>query len=99
MFHSKMGMEEFGWIALPVALNAIDAILTIKLHSMGCREINPLMSWLLEEGTWAFVAVKLFVAQAIGEMSIEYPKFKYANLAFAGVCAWNGWILYKLLSF
>lgn len=85
-------------MALPIVLNGIDALLTLKLFSMGLSETNPFMSKLLMFDPELFMILKLFVGWLIGIGCVKYPRVRWFNLLTAGVCVWNGYILFRLVN-
>lgn len=63
-----------------VTIGLFDLVTTIMLLSRGMGEGNPLFSWLLQFGTWAFVLGKvIFLAGPV--LIIEYARQKHPETA------------------
>ena len=85
-------MTVYHWLALFVAVNIIDALLTLYALRQGATEVNPLMraAMRMMPPAVALVAVKgaYIVAVAVWLADVA-PWLPLLTGVFAGVCAWN----------
>jgi Domain of unknown function (DUF5658) len=66
-------------------LSVADAVMTLQLLNLGMIEANPIMAWVLEHGTAAFVASKLALT-AFGILTLVYmAKARFFNRIRAGL--------------
>ena len=85
-------MTVYHWLAAFVAVNILDALLTLYALRQGATEVNPLMraAMRMMPPAVALVAVKgayiVAVAVWLGEAA---PWLPLLTGVFAGVCAWN----------
>lgn len=80
------------WLAAFVAVNILDALLTLYALRQGATEVNPLMraAMRMMPPAVALVAVKgaYIVAVAVWLADVA-PWMPLLTGVFAGVCAWN----------
>ena len=80
------------WLAAFVAVNILDALLTLYALRQGATEVNPLMraAMRMMPPAVALVAVKgaYIVAVAVWLADVA-PWLPLLTGVFAGVCAWN----------
>ena len=81
-----------------VALNFLDAWFTVYFLSVGGQELNPMVDWVLSQGTWAFVLMKsLGIGVCVAVLTMT-KNFKLARIGIAivlvGYSALLGWHLY-----
>lgn len=85
-------MTVYHWLAAFVAVNIIDALLTLYALKRGASEANPLMKLAMRvmPPAVALVAVKgaYIVAVAVWLADVA-PWLPLLTGVFAGVCAWN----------
>jgi hypothetical protein len=85
-------MTVYHWLAAFVAVNIIDALLTLYALRQGATEVNPLMraAMRMMPPAVALVAVKgaYIVAVAVWLADVA-PWLPLLTGVFAGVCAWN----------
>lgn len=85
-------MTVYHWLALFVAVNILDALLTLYALRQGATEVNPLMraAMRMMPPAVALVAVKgaFIVAVAVWLADVA-PWLPLLTGVFAGVCAWN----------
>lgn len=85
-------MTVYHWLALFVAVNILDALLTLYALRQGATEVNPLMraAMRMMPPAVALVAVKgaYIVAVAVWLADVA-PWLPLLTGVFAGVCAWN----------
>ena len=66
-------------------LSVTDAFMTLQLLNLGMIEANPIMAWVLEQGTAAFVASKLALT-AFGILTLVYlAKARFFNRIRTGL--------------
>ena len=85
-------MTVYHWLAAFVAVNIIDAVLTLYALKRGASEANPLMkqAMRLMPAPVALLAVKGAYIIAVGVMLAEAaPWLPWLTAFFAAVCAWN----------
>ena len=85
-------MTVYHWLALFVAVNIIDALLTLYALKRGASEANPLMKLAMRvmPAPVALLAVKGAYIIAVGVMLAEAaPWLPWLTAFFAAICAWN----------
>lgn len=87
------------WILLPSFLNGVDALITLRLWSMGLEEMNPAMKYLINVSPDFFFAVKVLGGYVIGLFCDKYPTLRYFLLITLATCLWNLYILVRILYF
>lgn len=100
----------FRLIVLILVFSVVDAFLTLLLIDHGAIELNPLMAFYLKIGPVPFVAVKyaltsmsIFVLLVYSRYSIKSLKiytrsmFSVISVAFAGVIAWQLYLVYRVV--
>ena len=85
-------MTPYHWLALFVAVNVADALLTLYALRQGATEVNPLMraAMRMMPPAVALVAVKgaYIVAVAVWLADVA-PWLPLLTGVFAAICAWN----------
>lgn len=83
-------MTTYHWLAAFVAVNILDALLTLYALKLGASEANPLMkqAMRLMPAPVALLAVKgaYVVAVMLAEAA---PWLPWLTAFFAAICAWN----------
>ena len=88
------------WAAVILLLCVADAVLTVGHVSRGARELNPLMAYLLAEGTIPFLTVKLALSSfALAALAAFLPRYRYARTCFGTLGAIYGAVLCYHVSF
>ena len=85
-------MTTYHWLALFVAVNILDAVLTLYALKLGASELNPLMRLAMRvmPAPVALLAVKGAYIIAVGVMLAEAaPWLPWLTAFFTAVCAWN----------
>ena len=85
-------MTVYHWLAAFVAVNILDALLTLYALKLGASEANPLMkqAMRLMPAPVALLAVKGAYIIAVGVMLAEAaPWLPWLTAFFAAICAWN----------
>jgi len=85
-------MTAYHWLALFVAVNIIDALLTLYALKRGASELNPLMRLAMRvmPAPVALMVVKGVYVVAVGVMLPEAsPWLPWLTAFFVAVCAWN----------
>ncbi len=85
-------MTAYHWLAAFVAVNILDALLTLYALKLGASEANPLMkqAMRLMPAPVALLAVKGAYIIAVGVMLAEAaPWLPWLTAFFAAICAWN----------
>ena len=85
-------MTTYHWLAAFVAVNILDALLTLYALKLGASEANPLMkqAMRLMPAPVALLAVKGAYIIAVGVMLAEAaPWLPWLTAFFAAICAWN----------
>ena len=85
-------MTTYHWLSAFVAVNVVDAMLTLYALKRGASEANPLMkqAMRLMPAPVALLAVKGAYIIAVGAMLAEAaPWLPWLTAFFAAVCAWN----------
>ena len=85
-------MTVYHWLAAFVAVNVLDALLTLYALKLGASELNPLMRAAMRvmPAPVALLAVKGAYIIAVGAMLAEVaPWLPWLTAFFAAICAWN----------
>ena len=85
-------MTPYHWLALFVAVNVADALLTLYAMRNGATEANPLMRLAMRvmPAPVALLIVKGAYVVAVGVMLPEAsPWLPWLTAFFVAVCAWN----------
>ncbi len=85
-------MTVYHWLALFVAVNIIDALLTLYALKRGASEANPLMKLAMRvmPAPAALLAVKgAYVVTVCVMLADAAPWLPWLTGLFAGICAWN----------
>ena len=85
-------MTTYHWLAAFVAVNILDALLTLYALKLGASEANPLMRAAMRvmPPAVALLAVKgAYVAAVAVMLSEAAPWLPWLTAFFAAVCAWN----------
>ena len=92
-------MTTYHWLSAFVAVNVVDAMLTLYALKRGASEANPLMkqAMRLMPAPVALLAVKGAYIIAVGAMLAEAaPWLPWLTAFFAAICAWNAGQIVKL---
>lgn len=92
-------MTVYHWLAAFVAVNIIDAVLTLYALKLGASEANPLMkqAMRLMPAPVALLAVKGAYVVAVAVMLAEAaPWLPWLTAFFGAICAWNAGQIVKL---
>ena len=92
-------MTTYHWLAAFVAVNVVDAMLTLYALKRGASEANPLMkqAMRLMPAPVALLAVKGAYIIAVGAMLAEAaPWLPWLTAFFAAICAWNVFQILKM---
>ena len=85
-------MTVYHWLAAFVAVNILDALLTLYALKLGASELNPLMRLAMRvmPAPMALLAVKGAYIIAVGVMLADAaPWLPWLTAFFAAICAWN----------
>ena len=85
-------MTAYQWLALFVAVNVADALLTLYAMRQGAAEANPLMRAAMRvmPAPVALLAIKgAYVAAVAVMLPEDAPRLPWLTAFFAAVCAWN----------
>ena len=85
-------MTVYHWLALFVAVNIIDALLTLYALKRGASEANPLMKLAMRvmPAPAALLAVKgAYVVTVCVMLADAAPWLPWLTAFFVAVCAWN----------
>lgn len=85
-------MTTYHWLASFVAVNILDALLTLYALKLGASELNPLMRLAMRvmPAPAALLAVKGVYIIAVGAMLNDVaPWLPLLTGVFAAICAWN----------
>ncbi len=85
-------MTTYHWLAVFVAVNILDALLTLYALKLGASELNPLMRAAMRvmPAPVALLAVKGAYIIAVGAMLAQLaPWMPWLVAFFAAICAWN----------
>ena len=92
-------MTVYHWLAAFVAVNILDAVLTLYAMRNGATEANPLMRAAMRvmPAPVALLAVKGAYIIAVGAMLADVaPWLPLLTGVFAAICAWNAGQIMKL---
>ena len=92
-------MTPYHWLAAFVAVNIIDAVLTLYALKLGASEVNPLMRATMRvmPAPVALLAVKGAYIIAVGVMLAEAaPWLPWLTAFFGAICAWNVFQILKM---
>ena len=92
-------MTMYHWLALFVAVNILDAVLTLYAMRQGASEVNPLMRAAMRvmPPPAALLTVKGAYIIAVGAMLADVaPWLPLLTGVFAAICAWNAGQIVKL---
>ena len=92
-------MTTYHWLAAFVAVNILDAALTLYALKLGASELNPLMRLAMRvmPAPMALLAVKGAYIIAVGAMLADVaPWLPLLTGVFAAICAWNAGQIVKL---
>ena len=92
-------MTTYHWLAAFVAVNVVDAMLTLYALKRGASEANPLMkqAMRLMPAPVALLAVKGAYIIAVGAMLAEAaPWLPWLTAFFGAICAWNAFQILKM---
>ena len=92
-------MTAYQWLAAFVAVNVLDALLTLYALKLGASELNPLMRLAMRvmPAPVALLAVKGAYIIAVGAMLADVaPWLPLLTGVFAAICAWNAGQIMKL---
>ena len=92
-------MTTYHWLAAFVAVNVLDALLTLYALKLGASEANPLMkqAMRLMPAPVALLAVKGAYIIAVGVMLAEAaPWLPWLTAFFGAICAWNVFQILKM---
>ena len=92
-------MTAYHWLAAFVAVNILDAVLTLYAMRQGASEVNPLMRAAMRvmPAPVALLAVKGAYVVAVAVMLAEAaPWLPWLTAFFAAICAWNAGQIVKL---
>ena len=92
-------MTVYHWLALFVAVNIIDALLTLYALKLGASELNPLMRLAMRvmPAPMALLAVKGAYIIAVGAMLADVaPWLPLLTGFFAAICCWNVFQILKM---
>ena len=85
-------MTTYHWLASFVAVNILDALLTLYAMRQGASEVNPLMRAAMRvmPAPVALLAVKGAYVVAVAVMLADAaPWLPWLTAFFAAICAWN----------
>ena len=85
-------MTTYHWLAAFVAVNILDALLTLYALKLGASELNPLMRAAMRvmPAPAALLAVKGAYVVTVAVMLPEAaPWLPWLTAFFAAICAWN----------
>ena len=92
-------MTTYHWLAAFVAVNILDALLTLYALKLGASEANPLMkqAMRLMPAPAALLAVKGAYVVTVAVMLAEAaPWLPWLTAFFAAICAWNVFQILKM---
>ena len=92
-------MTTYHWLAAFVAVNIIDAALTLYALKLGASEANPLMKLAMRvmPAPAALLAVKGAYVVAVAVMLADAaPWLPWLTAFFAAVCCWNIFQILKM---
>ena len=92
-------MTTYHWLSAFVAVNILDALLTLYALKLGASELNPLMRLAMRvmPAPVALLAIKCAYVVAVAAMLAEAaPWLPWLTAFFAAVCAWNVFQILKM---
>jgi len=92
-------MTVYHWLAVFVAVNILDAVLTLYALKLGASEANPLMRLAMRvmPAPVALMVVKGVYVVAVAVMLPEAsPSLPWLTAFFAAICAWNVFQILKM---
>lgn len=92
-------MTTYHWLAVFVAVNILDAVLTLYALKLGASEANPLMRLAMRvmPAPMALLTVKGAYVVAIAVMLADAaPWLPWLTAFFAAICAWNVFQILKM---
>ena len=92
-------MTTYHWLAAFVAVNVVDAMLTLYALKLGASELNPLMRAAMRvmPPAVALLAIKGAYVVAVAVMLAEAaPWLPWLTAFFAAVCCWNVFQILKM---
>ena len=92
-------MTAYHWLALFVAVNVLDSVLTLYAMRQGASEANPLMraAMRLMPAPVALLAIKGAYVVIVAVMLAEAaPWLPWLTAFFGAICAWNAGQIVKL---
>lgn len=92
-------MTQYHWFAAFVAVNILDAMLTLYALRQGASEVNPLMKAAMRvmPAPVALLIVKGAYIVAVGVMLAQLAPWMPLLTAFFGaICAWNIWQIVRM---
>jgi len=84
--------EKMKWLIGTNVFNMLDAASTVAFTACGLSELNPAMSFLLENHLVAFVAIKILVMLWISYRWVRSEKWwalRLTTIVFCGIVVWN----------
>jgi hypothetical protein len=92
-------MTTYHWLAVFVAVNILDAVLTLYALKLGASELNPLMRLAMRvmPAPAALLAVKGAYVVAVAVMLAEAASWlPWLTGFFAAICCWNVFQILKM---
>ncbi len=92
-------MTVYHWLAAFVAVNVLDALLTLYAMRQGATEANPLMRAAMRvmPPAVALVAIKgAYIATVAVMLADAAPWLPWLTAFFAAICAWNVFQILKM---
>jgi hypothetical protein len=92
-------MTAYHWLALFVAVNVLDSVLTLYALKLGASEANPLMRLAMRAmpAPVALLAVKGAYVVAVAVLLAEAaPWLPWLTAFFGAICAWNVFQILKM---
>ena len=92
-------MTTYHWLSAFVAVNVVDAMLTLYALKLGASELNPLMRLAMRvmPAPMALLTVKGAYVVAIAVMLADAaPWLPWLTAFFAAICAWNVFQILKM---
>ena len=110
-YFDRYSSSLFAAIVAILLLSVLDALLTLHLIGRGSNEMNPVMSYFLEYGPFAFMGAKYFLTcfgvvilllfrNVLRKRSITHAQhiFSYIIGAFASVIVWELYLIFFVAS-
>ncbi len=92
-------MTPYHWLAAFIAVNILDALLTLYAMRKGATEANPVMRAAMRvmPAPAALLAIKgAYVVSVAVMLADAAPWLPWLTAFFAAVCAWNALQIYRL---